>query len=102
MSSNRIDFTAFIAVANDQALMLKCDCGKLEEYVKFVGDTDLADQLGLFERKVTQFTNPRKYSNGVYRVDADFVTYSDSDSGEQTHEFKSIGITARELAKDMY
>ena len=100
--SNRIDFTAFIAVANDQALVLKCDCAKLEEYVKFVGDTELADQLGLFERKVTQFAKLRKYPNGVYRVDAYFVTYSDSDSGEQTHEFETIVITARELTKDMY
>lgn len=102
MSSNRIDFTAFIAVANDQALMLKCDCAKLEEYVKFLGDTDLADQLGLFEKTVTQFAKLRKYSNGLYRVDADFVSHSDSDSGEQEHEFESIVITPRELAKDMY
>lgn len=99
---NRINFTAFIAVANDQALVLKCDSGKLEEFVRFVGDTDLADQLGLFERKVTQFTKERMYTNGIYRVDADFVSHSDSDSGEQTHEFEAVVITPRELAKDMY
>jgi hypothetical protein len=75
-------------------MCLSVTAANLEEYVKFVGDTELADQLGLFERKVTQFAKLRKYPNGHFtELDAYFVTYSDSDSGEQTHEFETIVIT---------